>query len=158
MQSLPEAVEVLHKLFGYLDEQRYDELLDLFTADGEWLRKGQWCKGRHEILASLNKRPAKQRICHIITNPYLDRRTETSALLVAYLTTYKSEDGSAAVGTPVIHGPSSLFKTKTELALQGGAWRIARQSSTLQFKFEVPGHAQTTLYQHARAGEAGEKQ
>jgi hypothetical protein len=158
MKPLPEAVEVLHKLFGYLDEQRYDELLGLFTANGEWLRKGKWCKGRHEILASLNNRPTSQRICHIITNPYLELYTDNSALLVSYLTTYKSEEDPAVVGTPLIQGPSSLFKTRTELALDEGAWRIARQSSTLQFKFEAPTHTQTNLYRDAHAGEAGAKQ
>jgi hypothetical protein len=135
INSLSDVVEVFHKLFCFLDDQRYEELLDLFTEDGQWLRKGTWCKGREEILRSLSIRSTTHLIRHVITNSYVERWTENSALLVSYMTSYKSDTGSDAGGAPVINGASNLFKTQTELLLQNNGWRIAKQSSTVEFRF-----------------------
>jgi hypothetical protein len=135
MITLPEAQNALHKLFACLDERRYEEVLAFFTPEGEWLRQGNWCKGRKEILSSLASRSATQQISHLITNSYFERNDDTSALVASYMTTYKSDEVANGIAVR-IKGPSSVFRTQTEFTKDESGWRIRRQSSTLLFKFE----------------------
>jgi hypothetical protein len=142
MNAYTDAVNVLHKLFGCLDERRYDDLLELFADDARWYRKGTWRNGRDEILASLNQRSATQRIAHVITNSYVVAHDPESITLASYMTTFQVDQGCVLNGPVTTNGPASLFKTQTVLVLKNGGWRIARQAGEVLFKFAAPNHAE----------------
>jgi hypothetical protein len=138
VNAYTDAVNVLHELFGCLDERRYDDLLELFADDAQWRRKGTWCKGRDQILASLNQRSATQRIAHVITNSYVVAQHAESITLASYMTTFQVDQGCELKGPATINGPASLFRTQTVLVLKNGGWRISRQASEVLFKFAAP--------------------
>lgn len=130
-----DPIETVVKVFYYLDERRYDDILNLFMADGKWRRKEKWCLGRTDILASLNERPSTQMIRHVITNTHIESQDECSATVIAYMLSYTFDDGEPHQGEITINGPSKLFKMSSELVNIHGHWKITSQDSTVVFNF-----------------------
>lgn len=133
--SQSDPIETVIKIFYYLDERRYDDILHLFMPDGKWRRKEKWRLGRTDILASLNERPSTQIIRHVITNTHIAKQDESSATVIAYMLSYTFDDGKLHSGETTINGPSKLFKMISDLVFTNGQWKIASQDSTVIFNF-----------------------
>ncbi len=134
IQSNP--IETVIKLYYYLDERRYEDILHLFVTDGKWRRKEKWRSGRADILASLNERPSTQIIRHVITNTHIEKQDERSATVIAYMLSYTFDDGKLHQGVTSIGGPANLFTMVTELVLTDGQWQVTSLDPTVAFKFE----------------------
>jgi len=132
-QSSP--IEAVTKLYYYLDERRYEDILNLFVEDGKWRRKEKWRSGRTDILASLNERPSTQIIRHVITNAHIEKQDERSATVIAYMLSYTFDDGKPHQGVISISGPANLFTMVTELVLRDGQWKVTSLDPTVVFKF-----------------------
>jgi hypothetical protein len=128
-------VETVTKIFYYLDERRYDDILQLFMEDGQWRRKEKWRFGRADILASLNERPSTQIIRHVITNAHVEKQDDRSASVIAYMISYTFDDGKLHQSEVALNGPSNLYTMASELVLSDGQWKISSQDSTVIFTF-----------------------
>lgn len=134
--SHPSPIEIVTKIFYYLDERRYEEILNFFLENGKWRRKEKWRLGRTDILISLNERPSTQIIRHVITNSHVEKQEEHSARVIAYMLSYTFDDGKLHQGVTSISGPSKLFTMVTDLVLTDGHWKVASQDSTVIFTFD----------------------
>ncbi len=130
---LAETTQRLHAFFHHLDEGRYAEMVEMFTADGRWLRQGRWSSGRAEVRAALDARPTGQRVRHVITNAYVSTEGADEATVEAYMTAYR-QDG-AAQGVARIAGPLRLNLVSTIFRRDRGEWRIAEQRLVPEFEF-----------------------
>lgn len=128
-------VDTVIKLHYYLDERRYEDILDLFVEDGKWFRKEKWRVGRTDILASLNERPATQVVRHVLTNSHVARQETNSVTVVSYMLSYTFDDGQLHQGPLPLAGPSKLFTLSSDLVAKGGRWMLTSQSSKLVFTF-----------------------
>jgi len=133
-QSSP--IETVTKVYYYLDERRYQDILSLFVEEGKWQRKEKWRVGRTDILASLNERPSTQIIRHVITNTHIEKQDERSATVIAYMLSYTFDDGNLHQGVTSISGPSKLFTMVADLVLTDGHWKVASLDSTVIFTFD----------------------
>jgi hypothetical protein len=132
---LPECTQAIHQLFYCLDESRYDALVSLFESDGVWHRQGEVLKGREHILRAMAKRPATQRIRHIITNCFIESRADGAANLVAYMTAYRFDDGTVRTAPVAISRPFRISVVRAAMRRTEGAWKIAEMDLTPEFEF-----------------------
>ncbi|AWB32792.1 nuclear transport factor 2 family protein [Orrella marina] len=130
-----DPVDTVTKLFYFLDERRYQDILALFVPDGKWLRKDKWRIGRDDILASLNERPATQIVRHVITNTHVESKTEDRVTVRAYMLSYTFDDGSMHPLPVDLAGPSKLFVLESDVMRVDDVWKIVSQSSHVEFNF-----------------------
>ena len=136
MRQHPDPIDVVTKVYYYLDERRYQDILELFVPDGKWFRKEKWRQGRADILASLNERPATQIVRHVITNAHLDQLNADQAVVRAYMLSYTFDDG-AMHQTPIdLAGPNKLFVMEGNLSMVGSVWKLTSLSSCTEFSFK----------------------
>lgn len=130
---LAETTQRLHAFFHHLDEGRYAEVVEMFSADGRWWRQGRWSSGRAEVRAALDARPAGQRVRHVITNAWVSTATSDQATVEAYMTAYR-HDGPAQ-GVARIAGAFRLNLVSTIFQRDGDEWLIAEQRLVPEFEF-----------------------
>jgi hypothetical protein len=132
-----ELLQITHRFYYYLDEQRYKDLVALMRPDGVWHRQGKVLKGHAQVMAAMQERPSTQIIRHLITNAFLEQESENEAKMVAYLTAYKYDDGSPKKPPVTIDGPFRLLLVKKRFVREGGRWLIAESSGTPEFDFRA---------------------
>jgi SnoaL-like domain len=135
MSAYTELVQITHRFYYYLDEMRYNDLAGLMREDGVWHRQGKVLKGRAQVLAAMHERPATQVIRHVISNAFLEEARDNQATLIAYLTAYRYDDGSAKKLPVTIDGPFSILLVKKRFVHDAGRWLIAESSGARQFEF-----------------------
>jgi hypothetical protein len=135
IQSLPECTQLTHRLFYFLDESKYDQLVSLFEKSGIWHRQGEVLTGHEQILSAMEKRPATQRIRHIITNCFIESHSHSLVNLVAYMTAYRFDDGAVRTGPAEISRPFRISVVRALMRQTEGAWKIAEMSLTPEFEF-----------------------
>jgi hypothetical protein len=127
--------DAICRFFYYLDEWRYDDMLRLMTKDAIWIRQGETLNGQTAVRLALEKRSAKQRIRHIITNLIVDQHDEKTAFATSYLTSYKHDEARDIAGAAQISGPFRLLLIQTSFVESGGKWLISKQANVDQFHF-----------------------
>jgi len=127
--------DAICRFFYYLDEWRYDDMLRLMTKDAIWIRQGETLNGQLAIHAALNRRNAKQRIKHVITNLIVDQLQNRAASATSYLTSYKHDEARDIEGAAQISGPFRLLLIQTSFVEAGGQWLISKQVNVDQFHF-----------------------
>ncbi len=131
-----ELQQLTHRFYYYLDERRYQDLVDTMRTDVTWHRQGKILRGHAQVMAALNERPASQVIRHIITNTFLDQQSTTEARLIAYMTAYKYDDGTLIKTRPLtIDGPFRVLLVKKHFVHENGRWMIAESEGTTEFEF-----------------------
>lgn len=135
MTAYAELVQQTHRFYYYLDEMRYDDLVGLMREDGVWHRQGKVLKGRAQVLAAMHERPSTLVIRHVITNAFLEEARDNEATLIAYLTAYRFDDGTAKKLPVTIDGPFSILLVKKRFVRDGSRWLIAESSGERQFDF-----------------------
>lgn len=136
--TFSELQQITHRFYYYLDERRYEDLVDLFRPEALWHRQGKILNGRAQMLAALAERPASQVIRHIITNSFLEHAAENDATLIAYLTAYRYDDGSPQGKRPLtIDGPYRVLLIKKQFVRDNGRWSIAESAGVPEFEFRA---------------------
>jgi hypothetical protein len=134
-QCLPTCMQLLHQLFYFLDESKYDQLVSLFEENGVWHRQGEVLSGHGQILRAMEKRPATQRIRHVITNSLIESQHDGVVHAVAYMTAYRFDDGTVHSGPVTIAQPFRLSVVRIAMRQTQGIWKIAELSLQPEFEF-----------------------
>jgi len=136
-KSLAEMHAVLsqltHRFFWYLDEFRYQDLVDTMEPEARWHRQGKVLRGREEALAALEVRSRTQKIRHVMTNLQITSLSADEASTVGYMTVYKHDDGADAPLPRTIGGPSGFLLVRTSFRRHGDQWLISEQAATPEF-------------------------
>lgn len=133
--ALAACLQVVHQLFYFLDEADYPQLVQLFTPDGCWERQGELLTGRVMVAQALAKRPATQRIRHVISTGFLVEANEASAQFVSYMTAYRFDNGIHQQGPVAINRPFRLSVVRARLVCSDAGWQIADMRMTPEFEF-----------------------
>ena len=117
-----------------LDFGQYDELAELFTIDAT-LNAGVLLEGRENIRLGLNKRPAKLRSRHVLTNIHTEVLDGKTAKGISYLSLYR-HIGDQSLSSEVIEfdGPAAVGHYSDEFRLEDGIWKIHQRVLTMSFR------------------------
>ena len=117
-----------------LDFGQYDELAELFTIDAT-LNAGVLLEGRENIRLGLNKRPAKLRSRHVLTNIHTEVLDSKTAKGISYLSLYR-HIGDESLSNEVIEfdGPAAVGNYSDEFRLEDGIWKIHQRVLTMSFR------------------------
>jgi hypothetical protein len=129
------GTQLINQLFYFLDQSNYEELVALFEPDGIWHRQGEVLSGSAQIMQAMKKRPATQRIRHVVTNGFIDSQSEGLVHFVAYMMAYRFDDGSVRTGPVEISRPLRMSVIRAALRQTQGAWKVAEMSLTSEFEF-----------------------
>ena len=121
-----DCTQLIHDFYLCLDEKRYADLLDLFAADGAWVRLGTELKGRTQIAEAMSERDHWV-TAHVVSNVRVRVVDETSAHSTQYITLYRHEGSTAASGRSVSRarkrsGPSQARKKKAREVPTSTRW------------------------------------
>jgi len=130
-----DCAQVLTRFFNYFDQWRYQDMADLFAADGVWHRQGQALAGRAAILAALAERSTTQRVRHVVTNLQIDVLAADTAASLLYVTAYRHDSGAKQVDAPRIRAPYLLLVVPGRLRKAEAGWRIMRLEMNREFEF-----------------------
>lgn len=132
-QWLPACEQVMHELFYSLDERQYDRLAGLFADSGVWHRQGEILSGHRQILGALAKRPATQRIRHIISNTLIESQTPEMINVVSYMTAYRFDNGIEQNGMVRISRPFRISVIRA--AMRTDSFKIVEMTMNAEFDF-----------------------
>lgn len=133
--ALPGCLQVTHQMFYFLDESKYEQLVDLFSPNGTLYRQGELLVGHEQILLAMSKRSTTQRIRHVISNAFIESQSQDVTRLVAYMTAYRFDDGTQHRGPLVISRPFRLSVVRAAMRQTGSDWKIVEMSFTTEFDF-----------------------
>jgi hypothetical protein len=125
-----ECAQVLTRFVGHLDRREYDLLLGLVTPDCIW-RGTTDARGREQIRARLESRPADMITLHLITNIVVTIVDESSAEAKSYLCVHRF-DGEGNTSAPRATAvPHTLGVYDDTLVRTDQSWRIAERRLTI---------------------------
>ena len=133
--AMPESMQVIHQLFYFLDQSKYEDLVGLFTPDGTLFRQGDLLTGREQIMQAMLKRSVTQRTRHVISNAFIESQSHDLVDLVAYMTAYRFDDGTLHTGPVKISQPLRLAVVRASMHQTDGAWRVASMIFIPEFEF-----------------------
>ena len=130
MDSDKDAIrELLHDYCFCMDEGRFAELADLFTADGKWIAPYRSARGPAAIAAWLTQSvPPSPRRMHYVMNSVIAVTGDTATAKSNYLVMVEGPDG------PV---PSVCGTYADVLARTAAGWRLRRRELIHAFKGEM---------------------
>ncbi|MCX4149957.1 MULTISPECIES: nuclear transport factor 2 family protein [Paraburkholderia] len=113
----------------YVDQTRYEELVELFTEDGILCRPDVEVAGRAAIL-ELMKRRSPQVICrHMCSTQVISLTSSDVAEAITYFAYYQSESSDEAV--PGLDGPVAIGEYHDRLHRIERDWRFAERRVVL---------------------------
>jgi uncharacterized protein (TIGR02246 family) len=118
MTSDLDAVRRVVALYAQLvDDKRFSEWGDLFTADARFVARGRRIDGRDEIVATISSMMSEASTKHLTAHPVVDLVEPDRACSWTDITTFvKSETGVAVV---------TIARAYDELRREDGRWRIS---------------------------------
>jgi hypothetical protein len=124
------CAQIIHRFFRCLDENRVEDAVALFAADGVWVRRSDNIAGHASILKALTERPSGRVTRHIISNVIADE--EGGSMLARYDFMIFSHEGSF-VGVPPLAPPHTLLSCEDRLVDSLLGWRFSSRSSRVIF-------------------------
>lgn len=126
------ACERLIKRFAVLnDENRYEEMVQMFTEDGSFARPSQpevLISGRQAVLESFQSRPLRLSR-HFISNIVVDIESETTATAISYVLLFTSEADAREASVPHLVG-----RFKDRFKRVNGEWLFAQRLGSVDLK------------------------
>ena len=113
-----------------IDEARFADVADFFTADGEWLRRGSVVRGPAAIEKTYEGRSSDVRARHIVTNIMTQAKADDVVSFSLCIVFYTA---TAANGVPTVPGPTMVLSSHGELSRSEGRWRIRRKETVREF-------------------------
>lgn len=123
-----DCTQLVYSFYGALDEQRYEDLANLFVDGGVWNRLGKDLVGRDAILAAMKSRK-DWLTAHLVTNVRVNVVDETHAETIQYITLYRHEGWAPEKGPAPVVLPLGVLKHWDKHQCIGGVWRIAHKRS-----------------------------
>ena len=121
--------ELLHRYCYCMDEGRFDELSELFAADGEWIAPYRTATGPADIAAWLRQSvPPQPRRMHYVMNSLIDCEGARATARSNYLVMVEGAGG------PV---PSVCGTYDDVLVKQTDGWRFQRRRLIHAFRGEM---------------------
>jgi hypothetical protein len=120
------------------DHGEREKSVDLFTADGTWIRGGKPFKGREEMLQSFRGSPT-QVIRHLTSNILITVKDDNSAEGVTYYLAFHNDPGTAEPKLPLPLEPFSLGEWHDRFTRTPSGWRISHREVKRFFQ-AVGGH------------------
>lgn len=107
----------------YIDQCQYDRVVELFTPDGRFDRKGTVYVGRDAIRELFAARPPEVVIRHLCTNIRITLRSRNEAGGLCYALFFKGTATSDAQ-LPVVPSAPSVTEYHDEYVRTDAGWRI----------------------------------
>lgn len=107
----------------HVDARRFESVLELFTEDGVFVRRGTPIVGRAALLQFLQRRPADEVIRHLCTNSRIHFASADEATGICYVVFYKGKrpaDGAYPIA-PSAPGVAEYHDTYVRTR---SGWRI----------------------------------
>lgn len=117
-----ECIELAGRFFHYLDRRDYEEMANLFTPDGCWIRQGQTLSGRTEILARMAERPIGLVTRHLLCNPIVDVQDRILARIRYDVSVYSQRSGSAPRHVQILSGEDVMVN-------KADRWLVAKKQA-----------------------------
>lgn len=125
------------RMYGGVDERRYDEVAAQYAPAGVWHRQGKALAGRDAILAALNARTSTQMTRHLLTNFTVNASGPGAARLSCYLNTYVHDSGTEEARPVAMRSPTRFLIVDASLVLVDGRWLIAEIRTRPEFDFRA---------------------
>ena len=123
-----DCAQLINAFYGALDEQRYEDLANLFAPGGIWNRLGKDLVGGTEIVKALQTR-ANWLTAHLVTNIRIDVIDADHAETIQYITLYRHEGWRPEMGPAAVVLPIGVLKHWDKHVRIGGVWKIAHKRS-----------------------------
>jgi hypothetical protein len=120
--------QLVLKFYRYLDEKRYEDLVQLFDEDGAWERLGAPLVGRQKIRETMNERE-DWLTAHVVTNLMIDVVDENNADSVQYITLYRHQGWDESKGPAPVVLPLGVLRHRDQLVRVGDEWKFKRKTS-----------------------------
>jgi hypothetical protein len=134
--AIRSACERLAIAFAHaVDHREVDKVVDLFTEDGVFERKGETLSGRAAIRAAQDARPSAVVTRHVCSPSLIDVISERAARGVVYFLLYRHERLDGAPPGPVpLQQPQILGEYHDEYERTDQGWKIARRTAKAVFR------------------------
>jgi hypothetical protein len=123
-----DCARLLHRFYGFLDEKRYSEMVNLFLPEGAWVRLGEELLGPEAILEAMDGRNDWLTV-HVVTNIRVTVVNINEAHTVQYVTLYRHEGYDAAEGPALVVPPIGVLRHADHLVRSQGEWKFLRKTS-----------------------------
>lgn len=129
-----ECQRILIQLCQFNDTRKFDELANLFTPDGVWIRLGEALIGREKIYQKMEERAAGALVHQVLSNVLITVIDADHADAISYKSIYRHEAGETLDKPVELNGPKwvSVYNEKLERTEEG--WRIARKEGVTLFE------------------------
>jgi hypothetical protein len=124
-----DCTQLIQRFYWCLDDQRYDDLANLFTETGAWVRLGKELVGPKTIRETMIKERKNWITAHLLSNLQVTVKSETAASSTQYVTLYRHEDWDASKGPAPVVLPLGILRHRDELVRVGGEWKFQRKTS-----------------------------
>jgi hypothetical protein len=120
--------QLILNFYGFLDEKRYEELVELFAEDGAWVRLNTELKGKQKIREAMNERD-DWLTAHLVTNVRIDIVDADHANTTQYITLYRHEGWDTGAGPAPVVLPLGILRHRDQLVREAGVWKFQRKTS-----------------------------
>jgi SnoaL-like domain len=129
-----EVERAIHLFFRHLDDNDYEALTALMTADGLWHRQGKELRGRPMVMEAMQARPLGLVTRHIVSNLLVEATDRNHADASVYLTVFAHTADPAAKPPYPMALPNLLAVYRIELLRQAERWYLRQIASTPIFR------------------------
>jgi len=123
-----DCTQLVYEFYACLDEKRYDNMSELFTDDGVWVRLGKELKVKTGLKEAMGTRD-DWITAHLVTNARIRVTDENNVDTTQYITLYRHEDWNPKDGPAPIVLPLGVLRHKDHLVRVGEQWKIKRKTS-----------------------------
>ena len=124
-----DCAQLVTAFYGALDEQRYEDLANLFVTEGGiWNRLGKDLVGSQAILAAMKTR-TDWLTAHLVTNIRVNVIDKDHAETIQYITLYRHEEWKPEAGPAPVVPPLGILKHWDKQFRVGQDWKIAHKRS-----------------------------
>jgi uncharacterized protein (TIGR02246 family) len=131
-----ECQRILTKFCLFNDRKQSDDLANLFTPDGVWLRLGKSLTGRENISKAMEARPATALHLHLLSNVFVMVTDADQAEVTSYKSIYYDAAGESLDKPIPLNGPKWVSVYTDKFVRTDEGWRIARMEGTTLFEGE----------------------
>ena len=123
-----DCTQLVLKFYRYLDEKRYEDLVEIFDEDGVWVRLGTELAGKAQIREAMRERD-DWLTAHLVTNVCIDLIDADHAETTQYITLSRHEGWSPSMGPAEVVLPLGILRHRDQLVRVNDVWKFKRKTS-----------------------------
>lgn len=124
-----DCTQLIQRFYWCLDDQLYDDLADLFTETGAWVRLGKELVGPKAIRETMIKERKNWITAHLVSNLQITVKSPMEATSSQYVTLYRHEDWDPTKGPAPVVLPLGILRHRDHLVSVNGEWKFQRKTS-----------------------------